>query len=124
MLLPYNESPAVQFRDFVRQWFTALSDGNSARALGMVDEVNTYGIRWTSESIRTTISEYGATCVSHPDKTIGTPHYSLLELSDGSGFAYDHSVPLDGMWSDLTAQFEFLRRNGGYIVVLQDLHVL
>jgi hypothetical protein len=47
-----------------------------------------------------------------------------VALSDGSGFSLYHAVPLNGEWSDLTAQFEFLRRPNGLAVVLHDLHVL
>jgi hypothetical protein len=124
MLPSLGESPTAQFRRLVLRWFAALSNGDDAAALGMIDEANSYGTHWTSDSIRAVYSDYGATQVSHPDKTTGKPHTSLLEFSDGSGFAYDHDVPLDGVWSDLTAQFEFLRRSAGYAVVLQDLHVL
>ena len=54
----------------------------------------------------------------------GTPAAMLWELADQSGYRLDHDVPLNGQWSDLTAQFEFLRRPGGFAVVLHDLHVL
>jgi hypothetical protein len=33
-------------------------------------------------------------------------------------------LPLDGTWSDLTAQFEFGPHEGGTAVALYDLHVL
>jgi len=98
--------------------------GAGAEAVGMIDEATSYGIHWTSDSICSAFSEYGAKLGSHPDKTTGTPHHSLVEFDDGSGFAFDLDVPLDGVWSGLTAQFEFLRRDGGYAVVLQDLQVL
>jgi hypothetical protein len=57
-------------------------------------EPNTYGIRWSAP------------------------------LQDGTGFQFDYDLPLNGEWSDLTAQFEFLRRSDGYAVVLHDIHVL
>jgi hypothetical protein len=36
----------------------------------------------------------------------------------------DLDVPLDGAWSDLTAQFEFAPVDGGIGISLYDLHVL
>jgi hypothetical protein len=85
---------------------------------------NSYGTTWTPAAIRKTLADYGAREVTPPDTATGKPHSSIVELKDGSGFSYDHDVPLDGAWSDLTAQFEFLRREGEFVVVLHDLHVL
>jgi hypothetical protein len=48
----------------------------------------------------------------------------VVRIGDGSGYAVDHAVPLNGEWSDLTAQFEFLEEADGFAVVLHDLHVL
>jgi hypothetical protein len=62
--------------------------------------------------------------VTDPDSVGTEPHSSLVAFKDGRGYSFDHDVPLDGRWSDLTAQFEFLRRPSGYAVVLQDIHVL
>ncbi len=47
-----------------------------------------------------------------------------MPLTDGSGYRLDHDVPINGEWSDLTTQFEFLNWPNGYAMVLQDLHVL
>ena len=49
---------------------------------------------------------------------------SLVEFADGRGYSFEYDLPLSGEWSDLTAQFEFLRRPSGYAVVLHDIHVL
>ena len=47
-----------------------------------------------------------------------------MAFDDGSGYSVEHDVPLNGEWSDLTAQFEFVRFPKGYAVVLHDLHVM
>lgn len=44
--------------------------------------------------------------------------------NDGSGFAVDHDVALDGKRSDFTAQFDFRKSPNGYRVYLDDIHVL
>ena len=54
----------------------------------------------------------------------GEQRASLIALSDRSGYAYDHDLPLNGQWSDLTAQFEFIKRPNGFAVILHDIHVL
>lgn len=120
----------------IRAWFRLLAADRWAEASAMLDEPNQYGIHWTPEYIRYTMDlTFGPDCrfrVAHPkgpqfsdpDKATGVCHADVLAFDDGRGFSADHDVPLNGSWSDLTAQFEFLRRPGGLAVVLHDLHVL
>ena len=125
------------FTRFVHEWFRMLARGDWDRACDALDEPNCYDITWTGESIRELIADTfgpGTTfaaahaegpqvCVPEAvDVPAHPPH--LYELDDGSGYALDHDVPLNGEWSDLTAQFEFLRRPGGFAVILHDLHVM
>ena len=49
---------------------------------------------------------------------------SVGSYEDDAGYWLDHDMPLNGEWSDLTAQFEFQARSDGFDVVLLDLHVL
>jgi hypothetical protein len=120
----------------VRDWFRLLAAGRWDEASAMVDEPNSYGIRWTPDYIRNVLDmTYGPGCrfraehpegpqFSDPDAATGIPEASVVELGDGGGYSADHDVPLNGRWSELSAQFEFLRRPSGLAVVLHDLHVL
>ncbi|WP_165224708.1 hypothetical protein [Aquisphaera insulae] len=120
----------------VRDWFRLLAAGRWAEAGDMLDEPNGYGIRWTPAEIRHAFElAYGPGCrfrASHPegpqpsdpDVAAGEPGADVWAIRDGRGYRVDHDVPLNGSWSELTAQFEFLRRPGGLAVVLLDLHVL
>lgn len=102
----------------------------------MIDEPNCYGITWTPERIRQVVEDtFGPGCRfrsqhpegirwSDPDELGDGGHPETYPHDDGSGFAFDHDVSLNGEWSDLTAQFKFHRRAQGYAVVLHDLHVL
>lgn len=45
-------------------------------------------------------------------------------LDNGISYWLDWDLPLNGEWSDLTAQFEFIRTADGYRVCLHCLHVL
>jgi hypothetical protein len=118
------QDPEDAFPEFARRWFTALADGRAVDASEMLNEPNSYDVRWTPESIQAVVAEYGARAITHPDAATGTPRFSIVELADGSGFSFDHNVPLDGSWSDLAAQFDFLRRGSWCVVALHDLHVL
>jgi hypothetical protein len=120
----------------IRDWFRLLAADRWEEASGMLDEPNMYGIRWTPEYIRYALDlAYGPDCpfraahsegprFSDPETATGNPNAEVWTAQNESGFRADHDVPLNGAWSELTAQFEFLRRPGGLAVILHDLHVL
>ena len=102
----------------------------------MLDEPSKDGIRWTPDYIRYALNlAYGPHCrfraahpegpqFTDPDMAAGSPDTDVVPFDDGSGYFADHDVPLNGSWSELTAQFEFRRCQGGFTVILHDLHVL
>lgn len=118
--------PAIEdFSSFAKKWFRLLSQSNFAEALELIDEPNSYGIKWSKDQILLCLRDYLPDAeISDPSSADGLPDASMGEFADGSGFWFEHSVPLNGGWSDLTAQFEFMRRPGGFVVILNDLHVL
>jgi hypothetical protein len=66
---------------------------------------------------------FGPPVFSDPDSAKGHSHPSFGRL-DAGGFWLDHDVPLNGAFSDLTAQFEFESRRDRYAVIVHDLRVL
>ena len=134
-MIPETSNPD-QLLAVIRDWFRLLAADRWDEASAMVDEPNGYGNRWTPLDIRQALDlAYAPGCryrtehpegpqVSDPDATAGVPHASIVTFQDGSGFSAEHDVPLNGAWSDLTAQFEFLRRPGGLAFIVHDLHVL
>lgn len=102
----------------------------------MLDEPTSYGERWTPARVLGVLdqtfppeSQFRRDFPEGPritrlDGTSGDPGISSGEFGDSSGYWLDHAVPLNGRYRDLTAQFEFRRRDGEYAIALQDLHVL
>ena len=131
-----SEAPEKPIRDFAKVWMKLLSDDRLDEACALLDEPNSYGVSWTPDLIKQTVNETFSPdsrfYVYHSEGPVFTdPHelkeqrdIEVIEFDDGSGYAFDYYVPLNGEWSDLTAQFEFLKRPNGYAVVLHDLHVL
>jgi hypothetical protein len=121
---------------FVQDWFDLISDGNIKEACKEIDKPNCYGIIWTPGKIEEIIKdEFGPETVfgqAHPNgvcfstihDTQGTFRADVLKFDDGSGYSVEHDVPLNGEWSDLTAQFEFIGDKAEFEVILHDLHVL
>ncbi len=136
MLEPTTSPIEEQLLAFVRRWFDLLAEGRAAEACGLLDEPNSYGLVWMPAMIGNLVEETfgpGTTFrTENPDgptfcpsaNAHGACHPSIGQFADGSGFWLDHEVPLNGKWSDLTAQFEFKWRDERLSVVLHDLHVL
>ncbi len=126
MIPASTEEPVFIFTRFARDWFRLLARGAFEEAASHFDEPNSYGERWSNEQIRSVLRDYArseSTRVAEPDTLPGDGHPNLVGFADGRGYSFQHDVPLDGRWSDLSAQFEFLRRPSGYAVVLHDIHV-
>ncbi len=120
-----SKPPDTAFNRFARDWFRLLANEQFAQAVAALDEPTSYGVGWSAESIQHALRDYSPNAVvTDPDVLPPDKYQSLITFSDGRGYAFDCSVPLNGEWSDLTAQFEFLRRPSGFAVVLQNLHVL
>jgi hypothetical protein len=49
---------------------------------------------------------------------------AAYRYNDGSGFGVDHDLPLDGKRSDFTVQLDFPKKDGRYVVYLEDIHIL
>lgn len=48
----------------------------------------------------------------------------LYTFRDNSGYHLDYDLTTGGRANDLTIQVDFLRKDGGYTAVLEDLHTL
>lgn len=97
--------------------------------MSRLDEPNCYGARWSTQELEGAIREaFGHTgrplAVTDPEATGGGDHYSCVPFRNGSGYSVEIALPLDGEWSDLTVQLEFLKRHEGLAMVLHDVHVL
>ena len=120
-----SEPHAEVFARFSRGWFRLLARGHFSQAAASLDEPSSDGVRWSAESIQQALHDYSPqSAVTDPESLPPDPHQTLVAFSDGHGYTFACSVPFDGRWSDLTAQFEFLSRPAGFAVRLQDLHVL
>jgi hypothetical protein len=127
MIPSFSDQPEIVFAGFARDWFRLLARGEFDAAAARLDEPDSHGVRWSAQQIRVALRDYArsdSVTVTDPDLIVTPAHSSLVAFRDGRGYSFDHDMPLDGRWSDLTAQFEFQRRPEGYAVVLHDIHVL
>lgn len=126
------DRPDKSIIPFVKDWFVMMSDGRSEEACRSLDEPNCYGTVWTPDLINELLldtfgenyGDLGPPHISDPNDLRPVRFYPPEPFDDGSGYFFDHDVPINGEWSDLTAQFEFKKREKGFAVILHDLHVL
>jgi hypothetical protein len=133
-MIQITEQAEARLVEFVRSWFALLARGEWTAALAAIDEPNVHGTRWTEDGLLAVLADTfnpgtprgkapASAVFSDPATATGTAHHSFGSLDPG-GFWLDHDVPVDGAYSELTAQFEFHARPDGFSVQLHDLHVL
>lgn len=135
-MLRVGATPEADLIAFVRQCLDLLGAGGFDEACAALDRPTSYGHRWTPHELQSllveTLRPESSLSRQHPDGlrftpasgAVGDPHPAFGVFADGSGFWVDHDVPINGAFSELTAQFEFYGRGVSLEVALQDLHVL
>jgi hypothetical protein len=119
----------IVFIEFVKNWIRLLSVGNFEEAIKQIDAPNNYGIRWSKESIQKILEDYigkgVAYSITDPNIMEGDGKPNLIMFNGLQSFGFDFNLPINGNWSDLTVQFEFIKKTKGYYaVILHDIHVL
>lgn len=117
------------FNKFARNWIRLLSVGKFEEAVKQIDGPNSHGIEWSETSIKRVIDEHMGEIESYsitdPDEMEGDGRPNPIMFNGLTGFALDLDLPINGEWSDLTIQFEFIgKRKGYYFVILHNIHVL
>ena len=126
-----------------RVWVDLVADGRFDVAIEMLHVPDRYdqSQRWTAESLRTYIANYGSwdpwpdgrvwhitpIATARVPQELGNSHgrADLVRFdADTRSGSVELDVPLNGAWSDLTAQFEFEPVGAGTGLALYDLHVL
>jgi hypothetical protein len=118
----------------VRAWIELLSEAKFAHALhripGEQDEA------WTPQLLEEVLAGYGLPephprgtrfQVTSPNKAAGSPPIASVErevIPPGALAYIEHSIPLNGQWSDLTATFALYPSDSQATLRLREVHVL
>jgi hypothetical protein len=139
-------SPAAtdaEILDVCREWVDLVAQARFADAIEILHVPARYDAsqRWTPSSLERYVANYGswdppsdghawkvtpiATARMAADRPVHSPTPEVYRNDDDprSG-SVDLDLPLDGEWSDLTAQFEFEPVEGGTGLALYDVRVL
>ncbi len=124
---------------FVHDWVELLAQDRYEEAVQIVG--HPIGVVLTAEMLRQLVANYGILeprndgrtfCATSPSSAVSahetsTPYRDVKWDKGENGLFVGHvhfDVPLDGKWSDLTATFWVHERENGYVLQLEDLHVL
>jgi len=110
-----------QLLSFCQYWLNELSDGS---VIG-IDAPNCYGIKWGYDQVVEVFQDYLGSNITPTvyRVNISECHPNFYKRDDG-GYNLEFDIPLNGEISELTAEFEFNRKNSKFEVVLHDIHVM
>lgn len=115
------------FREFAWNWIRLLSVGNFEEAIKQIDAPNDYGVEWSEKSIQEVLENYVGKgvefSITDPNEIEGDGRTNSVMFIGLQSFALELDLPINGEWSDLRVQFEFIGKGKGYYsVILRDIH--
>ena len=125
MIRPTIDASEAEILAFVREWVEFAANSGLSAALAELDQPE--DSPWTEDQFtQLTLNHFsdGQSCTITSSKGIKGLRVEAYEYNDGSGFAVDHDLALNGERSDLTAQFDFRKGDAHYRVYLEAFHVL
>jgi hypothetical protein len=126
MTPPSLDATESEILTFARNWVRYAARHGLDEALRWIDKRES-DPTWSEAFVRSISENHfgdGQTCVITDPDAFDDLRVETYEYDDGSGFAVDHDLAMNGQRSDFTAQLEFLRTENGYAVYLDDIHVL
>jgi hypothetical protein len=118
---------------FVEAWIDDLARGDYAGAFRRTEHDSYY--KWTPDLMRSVVRGYGLPephrsgkvfAVTSRESALGGPPQRTVDRNGIRPPALAevwYDLPLNGKWSDLTATLRVEPREGGSVVVLQEIHV-
>lgn len=126
MLRPSLDASDIDIATFTREWIRFAASQGLDKALLILDRKGNEP-PWSEAFVRLISEDHfgdGETCVITDPDVIPELRVEVYRYDDGSGFAVDHDLAMNGQRSDFTAQFEFVRNRDGFSIHLADIHVL
>lgn len=124
MIYVHKGKEREQFIAFVEHALSILAEENYASFLTLFDSSRLeeqdiiLALKYLDES-RSTVRVDNPAQIKRENQGVDIHRYN-----DGSGYWMDYDLTTDGAPNDLTIQIDFLKKEEGYFVVLEDLHTL
>ncbi|MCG7564205.1 hypothetical protein [Pseudoalteromonas sp. McH1-42] len=114
---------------FVHEWIKLCALGMHKEAFSILDSpLKPDSHEWGPEDIREITFDHfddeKYPVITDPDKFISTIKKYIYKYDDDSGWAVEYDLPLNGVMSDFTLMFDFIKDGEYYKVILDDCHVM
>lgn len=115
--------------EFVHGWVKLCAEGKIDQAFSLLDEpVDQFRHTWTPGDIKEITYDHfddeKYPTITNPDEVDGNIRKDVFEYNDGSGWGVEYDLPLNGVVSDFTLMFDFIKSGGVLKVILDDCHVM
>ena len=121
-----NENDLV---NFVSGWIKLCAEGRIEEAFSILDQpIEASSNEWSPEDIEEiTFNHFNdgkQPIITSPDCAEGTIRKDVFAYDDGSGWGVQYDLPMNGVVSDFTLMFNFIKKNNQLLVILDDCHVM
>jgi len=122
---PTLTSSDEEIVSFISSWIDHLiRDGYEIAVSQLDDSIQANRQKWTKNEWDQELECYGVAPSITPPVDVPDLRTDVYRYNDGTGFAVDYDLPVNGKRSDHTLQFDFRLIDGRIHVALDDLHVL
>ena len=114
---------------FVHDWVKLCAAGKIDEAFSLLDEpLDKSRHTWTPDDIKEVTFDHfddeKYSVITDPDEVEGNIRKDTYAYNDGSGWGVEYDLPLNGVVSDFTLMFDFIKHNGELKIILDDCHVM
>ncbi|MCG0031149.1 hypothetical protein KUA17_23215, partial [Vibrio parahaemolyticus] len=129
MKKPTIESSQEDLIAFVRDWIDLCASGEAEYAFSFLDEpLDNSRSKWSLEDFEMVrFDHFGDNqlpVITSPLTVTGVLRNDIFEYDNGSGWGVEYDLPLNGVVSDFTLLFDFLKHGEDLKVILDDCHVM
>jgi len=126
---PTINSPQSELIKFVHDWVKLCSLGNVIEAFEILDSpIDPSNHTWTAEDLREISFDHfddgKQPEITDPDTVDGTIYSDVFEYNDFSGWGVEYNLPMNGVVSDFTLMFDFIKSEDVLKIILTDCHIM
>ena len=128
VIKPTLESKEQGLINFVHEWVKLCANGMIEDAFSILDKPINLARHWSAEDIKEITFDHfddgKQPVISSPDNVEGTIRKNVFAYDDGSGWGVEYDLPMNGVVSDFTLMFDFIKDGDRLLVILDDCHVM
>lgn len=114
---------------FVHQWVQLCATGKLTEAFSLLDTpTDPTHYHWTVQGLEEVAFNHfddgEQPSITDPDHATGVIRKDVFQYNDGSGWCVAYDLPMNGVVSDFTLMFDFIKSEEKLMIILNDCHVM